>query len=303
MPPQIRTNGKAADGGQFEVFRDIKAPGRVLYDGNGKPLSRYMSEVFTAFPRPIAAAVTVGTDLDFITVSTGTVQIATNPTAGGGINVKTRSATAGTDGDIAGIKPSLTTHNANVPLAGRCPFRFETRIALTTITKIIASAGMDSNITRYDPAATTGEGAGFLICDDATQLTAVLSTTALLVAGAANTGAPGALMVPAGDTPLLVPASPYTRILCWQKIVGADTVMATNIAYQAATDYEFAIEWGQDLKPRYYINGVLVGTGGANTAGTLSPMIGLEIGGDATSDSVKERDMDIRYVSVSRANG
>lgn len=303
MPPQVYTKGKALDGGQYEVFRDIKAPGRVMYGGDGKPISRYMSELFTNFPRPVAAAVAVGTDLDLITLSTGTVQLATTPTAGGGVNVKTRSASAGTDGDIAGLKPALTTNAFNVPLAARCPFRFETRIALTTITKIIASAGMDSNITRYDPAGTAGEGAGFLICDDPTQLAAVLSTTALLVAGAANTGAPGLLMVPAGDTPSLVPSSPYTRILCWQKISGADTVIATAVAYQAATDYELAVEWGQDLKPRYYINGVLVATGGANTAGTLSAMIGVEIGGDATSDTVKERDIDIRYVSVSRANG
>lgn len=289
MNRTILDRGRGIAGDDFERFATIPLSARLFVDGAGNLKGIHRAQTWTNFSRPPAAAVAVGTELDVITISTGTVQIATQPTTKGGCNIKTRSASAGTDGDLAGLKPALTTNGFNVPIRAGSLAMFEARIALTTITKIIAGIGLDQNITRFDPTATANDGCGFLFVDDPTQMTANPGLTA----GAANTGGVVAL----------VPANPYTYWICSQKIGGADTFIATNVPVLAGVDYELSIEVGPDLKPRYSINGVLVGTGVALGANTLSVMVGVEIGGDATGDTVKERDIDIRHISLSRAVG
>lgn len=290
MNRQFLDRGRSFSGADFERFAQVPPHGRVSFDGFGNMVGVSLQDVFTHFQRPPAAAVTTGTELDLITISTGTVQIATQPTAKGGCNIKTRSASIGTDGDLAGLKPALTTNSFNVPIRAGSLARFATRIAIGQIVKEIAFAGLDQNITRFDPTATANDGCGFLFCDDATQLV----SNPGLVAGATNPG--GVLTV--------IPATPYANWICTLKVAGVDTFIATKFPVQAAVDYELVLLVGDDLKPSYYINGELVGKGvTALGANTLATMIGVEIGGDDTGAGGIAHDIDIRYVSLSRGIG
>ena len=57
---------------------------------------------------------------------------------------------------------------------------------------------------------------------------------------------------------------------------GVDNVQDLGVTVAAGSTYLLQVKVGKDLAPRYYINGILVGTGAALTAGAaLKPFVGI----------------------------
>lgn len=251
-----------------ENWRSFSTPAlsRVLFDANANPRAVPINCIVDAFDLLPAAAVAAGADPVTISLGTGTEVIAR--AAKGGINVKTKSSTPA-DNDNAMIIP-VTGAASIVPITAVSQPRFGARVNLSQITELVAGAGMDENITSPVGSATAGDGAQFYF-DPAGEVTTGLAT-----------------------------ATRANWILA-QKVAGADTYIDSGIAVIAGKDYQLEIIWGADLKPSYYIDGVLVGTGVANTASAaVAPVVGLQINAGSPAG---QKDMDIRMVSVERFIG
>jgi hypothetical protein len=84
------------------------------------------------------------------------------------------------------------------------------------------------------------------------------------------------------------------------KVNGADTFTNTGVPVVAGQDYDLAIEIDEDLKANYYINGEFIAQGPALTSGdTVNVFLGLEL----TATPGGQKDMDVRFVSLSRSIG
>lgn len=252
-----------------EKWETVETPphSRLLCTAQGKfravPLFSAVS-VFNNLPNATSAA--AGKDELLVSIGTGTEVIAR--AAKGGVNVKTQVTTPA-DNDNA-MLVGLANNGTNVPITSVSKPRFSTRISLSQITGLQASFGFDENLTAVDPTGTAGDGAKF--CFDPGK-----EITTGLAAGAEN------------------------NWILSQKKAGVDTFIDSGVPVAAGQVYELEIVYAEDLKPSYYIDGVLVGTGVANTASaTVGVVLGVQVN-DASTPA--QKDFDCRYVAVERFIG
>jgi len=281
---------KGHDDADKEFLLPVRPDSAISFDHRGEPMVMPRIRGFTNFEKlpNVVGSIGVTTDLQLVEIGTGTEVIAR--AASGGVNLKSQVTTPA-DGDNVQLYPAATTTLMNTTIrAGSTP-RFLTVLRMNTITAVFCSAGLDENAASndVDPSGTAGDGAAFLFN---AGIAAELTVDPALVAGAANLNGAADCQV--------VPASPYTYWMCHQKVAGADTYIATNKKMIAGQDYELKIEWGTDRKPRYYIDGDLVGTGVANTADAL---VGVNIGLELTATPGGQKDMDVRFVELGRDIG
>lgn len=233
----------------------------VGWDGNFKSVA--LHGLLTFFRLLPAAAVAAGSEKELVTLGTATEVIARSTK--GGVNVKTQ-ASSPADNDNA-MLIGIANTASQVPLTAAAKPKFGTRVSLTQIAELAFGAGLDENITSPIGSATAGDGAQFLFDPTNEQATGV--------------------------------ANYATNFILAQKVAGADTYIDSGVAVIAGQFYDLAIEYGADLKPRYYINGVLVGTGVAGTSGgNVHPVIGVQVAGTGA-----QKDFDCQYVSVERSLG
>jgi hypothetical protein len=244
---------------------DMPPFGRMLFDNNGNPKGVSQHECSTFFNLLTSTSVSATTDPWFVNSGTGTEVIAR--ATKGGQNIKSQSTTPA-DGDNVLLAPGATTTGMYVPIAARCQPRLETRIAINTITFMFMSIGFNENITDADPTGTAGEGA-MLFFDPTGEFASSM-------------------------------ANYTTNFGIAHKVNGADTFTDTGIPVIAGQDYEFVVQIGEDLKSRSYINGALVATGPTLTdADIVAAFAGLEL----TATPGEQKDMDIRYIRVTRLIG
>lgn len=263
----VLSKGSGADRDQV-LNANIPIHGILKSEGDGS--LRFMSPwgFLTTFPLLPAATATGTTEQKLITLGTGTEVIAR--AAKGGVNVKTQ-ATTPADNDnamligVSGLYSVLTTN-------ARTQIRFATRVNLSQITELQFGAGLDENLTSPIGSATAGDGCQFIF----------------------NPADEGGII--AGQAGLVA-----ANFILASKASGADTFQNSGVRVDAGRDYDLAIEIGSDLKPRFYIDGVLVGTGAAvATAKNLGAVIGVQIN---AASPAGQKDFDVRFVSMEKSIG
>lgn len=264
MSQKIVILRKGDDVGQDRQETVVVNPFSRLFVGfDGKVRSISSHAMLTFFNLLPAAAVAAGSEKELVSLGTGTEVIARSTK--GGVNVKTQ-ASSPADNDNA-MLIGIANTASQVPLTAAAQPKFSTRIAMTQIAELVFGAGLDENITSPIGNATAGDGAQFLFDPTNEQVTGV--------------------------------ANYATNFILAQKVAGADTYQDSGIAVNAGRFYELAVEYGADLKPRFYIDGVLVGTGVAGTSGgNVHPVIGVQVAGTGA-----QKDFDCQYVAVERLLG
>lgn len=253
-----------------QVEAEITEQAALVFDGNGDPRTMSPWGFFTTFGLLPAAAVAAGTEKYLVSIGTGTEVIAR--AAKGGVNVKTQ-ATTPADNDNA-ILTGIASTASQMPIRVASRIIFRTRVNLSQITQIVFGAGLDENLSSPIGLATAGDGAQFLF-DPADENGLVAANPTTLVAA---------------------------NFILAMKVNGTDTYKDSGIAVVAGRDYELEIRVGEDLKPNYYVDGVLVGTGAsALTDGdSIAAVIGIQINAASPSG---QKDFDCRYVSMERRIG
>lgn len=247
--------------GDFKFLAAIPAGSATLKFIGGAPHLVPDASGFSAFNLlPAATTLAAGKDPVTVTLGTGTEVIARS--AGGGVNIKTQASTPADDDNafLVGVAAANTFGS----ISATVPLRFQTTVRLNQITEIVFAAGLDQNITNPIPPSTSGDGAAFMFDPTNEQATGITTYA--------------------------------TNIILTQKVAGADTYLDSGVAMALSVDFALKIVWGADLKPRYYINDVLVGTGVANTA---AASIGVNIGVTIAAGSpAGQKDIDIRFIQL-----
>ena len=278
------------DNAEKEFLATLRADCQIGFDHQSNPIVIPEIRGFTCFEKlpVVVGSIAATSDLQLSVIGTGTEVIAR--AASGGVNLKSQ-VTSPADGDNVQLYPPATTTLMNSTIRAGSQLRFRTVLRLNTITAVFASAGIDENAASndVDPTGTAGDGAAFLFN---AGLASELTVDPSLVAGAANTSG--------ADDCQTVPASPYTHWILTQKVNGVDTFIATNKKVVAGQDYELIITIEADLKPRWYIDGKLVGTGVALTA---DDPVAVNVGLELTATPGGQKDLDVRFVELARDIG
>lgn len=237
---------------------------RLVFDGNADPRAVPFGSCFTAFEYLPGTAVAVSKDQQTVSLGTGTELVTRSPK--GGIKVKTQ-ATTPADNDnamIIGVAATPSFVTWDLTAGSVVAPRFRTRVNLTQITELQFGAGLDQNITSPIGNATAGDGAQFLF-DPANESATGVTTYA-------------------------------TNWILAQKVNGADTYLDSGVKVAAGVDYRLEIRWGADLKPTYYIDGVNVGTGVAQTDDiAVGVVVGVQIN---AASPAGQKDFDLRYLQL-----
>jgi hypothetical protein len=241
--------------------------GALRFNGLGEARTESPWGFLTTFGLLPAATVAAGSEKYLVSLGTSTEVIAR--ASKGGCNVKTQASTPA-DNDNA-MLIGIANTASSIPMSAKSLIRWAARVSLTQITQLQFGAGLDENITTPIGSATAGDGAQFLF-DPTDELGLVSSKTMV----AAN-------------------------FILATKIDGADEYIDSGVKVVSGVDYELEIQVGADLKAKYYINGVLVGTSvTALTSGdTVSTVVGVQCSG--TPDT--QKDFDVRYLSMERQIG
>ena len=234
----------------------------IRFDGNGDARTSSPFGFFTTFPLLTAAAVAAGTDKLLLNAGAGT-EVISRAAKGG-----EKLATSALDNDQAMLIGIATTDSV-MPLTAKSRVRLATRVSINQVTLVLFVAGLDETLGAFLGTANAGDGAQFLF-DPSDELGLVASAGMV----AAN-------------------------LICATKVAGNDTYRNSGIKIVAGADYELAIEVGEDLISRYYVNGALVAT--AITAHTSAASVGITIG--VQNGSAASRDFECRYVSMERRIG
>lgn len=239
---------------------------RLAFDNFGAAYNHHLLQSFTYFELlPVITTVVATAEPRFLVVGTSAVSADVLQSTTGGIKMSTH----GGNNDITSIGAIAATGMV-LPISATSLIRFRTRVMLELLTTELVAVGL--NQTRasadVDPTASAGEGATFVF-DPGKVITTGLA------AGAEN-----------------------NWILAW-KINGVDSFADSGIPVVALRDYDFRIEIGTDLKPLFYIDEVLVGTGGAlaTASATVGPLIGVK------ALAAAARVIHTRFVSLGRAIG
>lgn len=252
------------DGNEHDRRYAIDAPpGSQLFMLDDGPRMVPSSSGFTAFGLvPALTTLAAGKDPLLVTIGTGT-EIPTKSVTGGA-NIKTQ-ATSPADNDnalLVGVSGSPSFVTWNLTAGSVIAPRFRTRVRLNQITELVFGAGLDQNITNPVSSATAGDGASFQFD-------------------------PGAEVA--------MHANQTTNWILAQKKNGTDTYIDSGVAVLAGVDYELEIRWSAALIPSYYIDGVLVGTGVAQTDDIA---VGVNIGVQINGTPSGQKDFDVRYVQL-----
>lgn len=260
----ISGSGIAGDDQRQEV--QVPLHGKIIVDNQGKLQGVSQQECFTPFNLLPAASAAATADAFFLVSGTGTEVIAR--ASFGGVNLKSQASTPA-DGDNVLLFPAASGTGGYSVMRAQTQPRFETRVAINTITAMFASFGFNENVTDADPTGTAGDGAMFVFD-------------------------------PTGEFTSTLTSDQRANWAIAQKVNGTDTFTATSVPVVAGVDYELVITIGEDLKPKFYINGVLVATGTALTSGdTVGAFVGLEL----TATPGGQKDVDVRYIRVNRLIG
>ena len=264
--------GGPQPGGEDKRYR-AAAPhnGNYEVDAKGVPRVIPMGGARTDFALLPAATVTVATDLLIQTVGTGTEVIARSNKGGASVTTQSSTPTIGDNALLFGVSGSAM--RAVIVASAGILFRAVVGFNTDVSTGWFGSFGLDENLTDADPSGTAGDGAMFCFVPD----------------GAA------ALTVATGLT-----AANHLCWICHTKVDGADAYQATAVPVQLNRDYLLEIQLGDDLKPKFYIDGVLVATGA--TALTSGDTVGAKLGIENVEDSA-QNSFECRMVQVARNIG
>jgi hypothetical protein len=264
----VRTRGLKGEDSLYTL--DTPPNTVVAFDSNGTPYAqRNRGLVQEDFRLPPSTSVAVGTSLLFTESGTGTEVI--GRATKGGANLKSQASTPADNDNVllVPVAGSGVIHPINVTSR----IIFEARVAINTITYMFAAIGLSELFTDVDPTGTAGEGAMFVFDPTAEFATGVNSAMTGSVLG---------------------------NWLLAHKVNGADTIADSGIPVVAGRDYVLKIEVDADLKANFYIDGVFVGKGPALTSGdSIGAFAGLEL----AATPGEQKDVDIRYIEVSRAIG
>lgn len=183
--------------------------------------------------------------------------------AAGGVRLTTQASTPADNDDamIAGI----TGTNHAVLINANTKVHFHTAVAFPAITALVAAAGLNEEPDSCQPGDCSGDAAFFLF-DPGEDVTTGLTT------------------------------AQHANWIVVQVVAGSATYTATSIAVAVDQYYDLRIEYNQDRKPLFYIDGELVATGAAQTdAQTLRSHVGVE------TTAAAQKSIDIGFVDVSRA--
>jgi len=243
--------------------------GRVLFDVRGNAFAVPHNTTVDNFELLPAAALAAGKDPFFLVVGTGTEAI--DRAVKAGLNLKTQPTTpaAGDNVFIAAVSKTGMSALLNTKSLPRLSGVF----SLPIITGLFGFIGLEQNASDADPSGTAGDGVA--ICwapDGASAFTVATGLTA-------------------GD---------HANLIVHHKVGGVDVFTATAVKLVAGQDYHFVTEFGEDLKAKVYIDGVLVATTGALTTATeLRTFAGVEL--TATAIAVKE--IEARHLVLERTAG
>lgn len=207
---------------------------------------------------------------------TGTVEGLPVRNSLGGATFPTRTTSAA-QGDQIFVKGAIgvaSNSNFSCPIRAGSLMRFRAVANLTTITTIIASVGLNENVTDPDPSGTAGDGAMFLFVPAASKADLTIVT---------------------GFTD-----AQHANWIIAEKVNGVDEYTATSVPVVAGQDYELVIDVGADLLARYYIDGVLVHTGDALTSGDILTVFA---GVETRATSTIPREIVLRTVELARQWG
>lgn len=268
MNPQLELRQKTLAGADFLSLTEIRPVlSRLLFDANGKPFSVPIGSGITGFELLTAASAAAGSNDMLLSAGTGTEVITRSAT--GGQNTQSQASTPA-DGDNIIVSPVASSAMIGLINAkNNLTFRTRVSIGSTALATMFATFGFDENVTDADPTGTAGEGAQFLY-DPTVEVTTGLTT------------------------------AQHLNWILAHKVNGTDTFTATTIPVVAARDYELRIEIGADLKAKFYIDDVLVGTGPALTSGDS---VKAKLGAELTATPAGQVDFDTRYVAVIRNIG
>jgi hypothetical protein len=244
--------------------------GAIATPVNGSVKGRVISEfcpqrlgAWTAFELIPATSVAAGSDK--LTVLSGTSTEVIARVATGGVRLTTQASTPADDDNVMLAAAANSYFNRVVTATSR--LRFVSRVKIPTITSILASVGLNENLTDPDPTGSAGEGAMFLFDPDETVTTGLTSAQ-------------------------------HDNWILAHKVNGTDTFTATSIPVVADQDYVLEIEIDEDLKANFYINGEYVGIGPALTSGdTVAVYAGCE------TNTAGQRSLDVRYLGLAAEIG
>lgn len=266
MIKQIDLRSKGTLGDDYRQRIDTPALSRLEVDGNGDVIALSSFTCRTNFD--LLPAGSAGASADPFLSATGTGTVVISRAAKGGVNLKSQ-ATTPADNDNVLLVPYSDT-NMKAPITATSRIRFATRVAINTITAMFATIGLSEQLTDADPTGTSGEGALFGF-DPTGEWFKIAN-------GAPTDGSPNWVLA--------------------HKVNGADTFTDTGIAVVAGKPYDLVIVIGDDLKAKFYIDGQYVGEGPELTSGDpVSAFAGFELTGSPGG----QKDIDVRYVAVSRA--
>lgn len=280
---KIDLRAKTHEGGDERRLINSPKGGTLVFDRSGLPVvaqkgdnQKYQLEgglnrlhCETQFDL-LTTASSVAAGSDKFLLNTGTTAAVIARASKGGENVKTQ-ASSPSDGDNAFLAGVTNTPFAGIPIGDESLVVFATRVALTSITNVFASFGLNENLTDVDPTGTAGEGAMFVFDSGGEFLDLDADAT---------------------------PAASANWCLA-HKVNGADTFEDTGVPVVAGQDYDLMIAIDADMQANFYIDGALVGQGPALTDGdTVGVFMGVELYADGA-----QKDFSVRYVAVNRAIG
>lgn len=253
----------------------IRPGGPLLFNLRGEP---YVGghRVYTQYDLlPHTTGGTAG--YDGLTVLSGTnvvvAQQARSVKAGATLTTDTATPAAGEQAILSGIANSAFLA---LPINAKSQLTYRAQVSIATLTNVFASFGFNENLTDPDPSGTAGEGAMFLFCPSANKADLTVDPTS---AG-----------VVAGDMASWIIA---------EKVNGADVFYPTGVPVNAGQDYELMVVIGANLKPSYYIDGVLVKA--SASALTDGDLVGAFAGIETRTTAA--RTFDIRQLEVTRLVG
>lgn len=233
----------------------------------------YLSS-FDNFELLPAAAVAAGTS-KLLLANTGSVNAGTNTWARatkGGVLITTTTTTP-TSGD-ANILTGVTNTPMQQAISTTNTFRLQTTVNVPTITSLLVQAGFGQAPSSTNP-------------------------------GAANSGTDSAEFFFDPTNALSSGATVANWILRARGSSGTVTYSSTSVPVTAGRDYDLAIEMGTGLKPKFYIDGVLVSdsTSSSNVGAiTLAATTQICQFGVKTLTAAT-RSLEIRYAKVNRMIG
>lgn len=240
---------------------------RIRFGNQRQGIAEPILYELDSFPKlPVITTAVATSDQFFLVTGTNAVSADATQATKGGLKL----AAHGADNDQTMIA-AASNNRFHPKLSATSQIEYAAQVSVNQIgaTSGFSSFGLNENVTDPNPAGTAGDGAMFL-SDPANELTATTGATA---AQAAN------------------------WILCY-KVNGTDTFAFTTVPIQAEVDVVLEVKVGTDLIADMYIDGTLVGSSPALTAGdSVKAFAGIQAG------AASAQAIEIRYIACGRQIG